>query len=281
MQTRIIQGVAVPAFFYGTAWKEERTEALTAQALAAGFRAIDTANQRRHYLEAAVGDAVAAEIAAGRLARADLFLQSKFTHARGQDHRLPYDPAAPLGEQVRQSFASSLAHLRTDHLDAYLLHGPSRADRLAEEDWQAWGAMSSLVREGRVRLLGISNVSPAQLKELIAGSEVRPSLVQNRCYASQGWDAEVRAICTGHGIGYQGFSLLTANRRELARPAFARAAARSGRTREQVAFRLALQLGILPLTGSSDPRHLREDLEAFDFELEPGELAALAGHVHA
>ncbi len=260
MQTRIIQGVAVPAFLYGTAWKEERTEALTAQALAAGFRGIDTANQRRHYVEAAVGDAVAAAISAGRLQRDDLFLQSKFTHPRGQDHRLPYDRAAPPAEQVRQSFASSLAHLRTDRLDAYLLHGPSRADRLSEEDWEVWSAMTALVREGRVRLIGISNVTAAQLEELIAGSPVKPALVQNRCYASQGWDAEVRALCSAHGLGYQGFSLLTANRRELARPAFGRAAARSGRTREQVAFRLALQLGIIPLTGSSDPQHLREDL---------------------
>src|SRR5438093_13495434 len=95
-----VAGVRVPTFIYGTAWKEERTEPLTALALAAGFRAIDTANQRRHYFEAAVGDAVGAFLRDGQCNRSDLFLQTKFTYVRGQDHRLPYDknaaPAAPV-----------------------------------------------------------------------------------------------------------------------------------------------------------------------------------------
>src|SRR5216117_2073776 len=94
----------IPDFLYGTAWKEDRTPALTELALDAGFRGIDTANQRRHYFEAGVGEALAAAFAAG-LARDDLFLQTKFTYAGGQDHRLPYDPRAPLATQVEQSCA--------------------------------------------------------------------------------------------------------------------------------------------------------------------------------
>ena len=101
----------LPGFLYGTAWKEERTEALTRLALEAGFRGIDTANQRRHYFEAGVGAAVAGAIAGGLVRRDDLFLQTKFTHLRGQDHRLPYDPDADPATQVRQSFSSSLEHL--------------------------------------------------------------------------------------------------------------------------------------------------------------------------
>jgi diketogulonate reductase-like aldo/keto reductase len=81
---------AVPLLFYGTAWKEARTRELTALALASGFRAIDTANQRKHYVEAAVGDAVKAFMGAGVATRSQLFLQSKFTHRAGQDDRLPY-----------------------------------------------------------------------------------------------------------------------------------------------------------------------------------------------
>ena len=102
-----VQGVRVPRFIYGTAWKEHRTEGLTRLALEIGFRGIDTANQRQHYFEAGVG----AAIAAAGIARDELFLQTKFTDVRGQDHRLPYDPDAPLGRQVEQSFASSLKHL--------------------------------------------------------------------------------------------------------------------------------------------------------------------------
>src|SRR5439155_4467433 len=104
--TSSIDGVRVPRFLYGTAWKEDETRRLTELALKQGFRGIDTANQRRHYHEAAVGQAVAAAIASGLVARDDLFLQTKFTFRQGQDHRLPYDPQAAIATQVEQSFAS-------------------------------------------------------------------------------------------------------------------------------------------------------------------------------
>src|SRR5207248_3133174 len=114
---------------------------LTRLALRQGFRGIDTANQRKHYHEAAVGRAVAAAVAAGEVARGDLFLQTKFTFRDGQDHRLPYDPAAPVATQVRQSFDSSLGHFGVDVIDSYVLHGPSTSDGLAAADWEAWRAM--------------------------------------------------------------------------------------------------------------------------------------------
>src|SRR5215208_750468 len=153
-----IDGVRVPRFLYGTAWKEDETQRLTALALQQGFRGIDTANQRRHYHEAGVGQAVAAAVQSGLVTRDELFLQTKFTFRGGQDHRLPYDPRAPIATQVEQSFASSLEHLGTDRLDSYVLHGPSQADGLGETDWAAWRAMEALHAGGRVRLLGVSNV---------------------------------------------------------------------------------------------------------------------------
>src|SRR5436305_2643034 len=104
-------GVQVPRFLYGTAWKEEQTEPLTALALRQGFLGIDTANQRRHYDEAAVGHAIGTSIENGWVARDDLFLQTKFTFRGSQDHRLPYDPKAPVATQVEESFASSRDHL--------------------------------------------------------------------------------------------------------------------------------------------------------------------------
>src|SRR5450432_3356911 len=93
----------MPDFLYGTAWKEDRTPALTELAIRSGFRAIDTANQRRHYFEAGVGLGLAAAYRAGLVTRADLFLKTKFTYLGGQDHRLPYDPAASHAIQVAQS----------------------------------------------------------------------------------------------------------------------------------------------------------------------------------
>lgn len=265
----------VPSFFYGTAWKEERTEALTTQALQAGFRAIDTANQRRHYHEAAVGVAVAAFCRDAGVARAELFLQTKFTHLDGQDHRLPYDRDAPVAEQVAQSFRSSLEHLRTSFVDSYVLHGPSLGDALADEDWQAWHAMEALHQAGHARALGVSNVGVAHLVPLCRGAGVKPAWVQNRCYARTGWDRAVRELCRAEGIAYQGFSLLTANRRELGSAVVARIAERLGATVPQVILRFAMQVGIVPLTGTSSREHLRQDLACVDFELRADELAAL------
>src|SRR5436309_1162013 len=150
-RTLLIDGVRVPRFLYGTAWKEEQTQRLTELALTQGFRGIDTANQRRHYHEAAIGQAVAAAVAAGRVTRDELFLQTKFTFRRGQDHRLPYDPKAPIRAQVEQSFVSSLQQLGTEVIDSYLLHGPSQRAGLAGADWEAWRAMEGLHDSRRVR----------------------------------------------------------------------------------------------------------------------------------
>src|SRR5437879_8996772 len=132
---------SAPDFLYGTAWKEDRTAALTELALRAGFRGIDTANQRRHYFEAGVGQGLAAAYRAGVVARADLFLQTKFTYQRGQDHRLPYDPAASLSVQVAQSLRGSLEHLGTDYVDSYVLHGLSLAYEWTDADAAVWEAM--------------------------------------------------------------------------------------------------------------------------------------------
>jgi diketogulonate reductase-like aldo/keto reductase len=274
-QTFSIEGVQVPRFVYGTAWKKDDTQRLTELALQQGFRGIDTANQRRHYHEAAVGQAVAVSVASGLVAREDLFLQTKFTHRRGQDHRLPYDPGAPIPTQVEQSFASSLKHLGTGVIDSYLLHGPTRPDGLAEADWDAWDAMEAIHDSGRARLLGVSNVTLEQLELLYQRARVRPRFVQNRCYAAQGWDRRVREFCSTNGLVYQGFSLLTANREALSSPELARIAERHGRSVAQIVFRFALDVGMVPLTGTTDSDHMRADLEVFDFRLEPEEVVRI------
>jgi diketogulonate reductase-like aldo/keto reductase len=270
--TLLVDGVRVPRFLYGTAWKEDATERLTELAIEQGFRGIDTANQRRHYYEEGVGRAVAEAIARGVVARSDLFLQTKFTFRGGQDHRLPYDPAAPVAAQVEQSFASSLAHLGTDVIDSYVLHGPTHRDGLAAADWEAWRAMEAIHETRRTRLLGISNVSLDQLRLLCDGASVRPRFVQNRCYAALGWDREVREYCSANDITYQGFSLLTANRHVLGHPDLGRIARQHGVSPAQVIFRFALDIGMLPLTGTTSADHMRADLAVLEFKLQPAEV---------
>jgi diketogulonate reductase-like aldo/keto reductase len=278
-KTLQINGVTVPRFLYGTAWKEADTERLTALALKQGFRGIDTANQRKHYHEAAAGEAVKQAITAGQLRREDLFLQTKYTSIGGQDHRLPYDPKAPVATQVEQSFASSLEHFNTDVIDSYVLHGPTVRSGLASADWEAWRAMEKLHAAGKSRLLGVSNVSREQLELLCSKAQVKPHFVQNRCYASRGWDRDVRSLCADQAIVYQGFSLLTANRDAQLSLVVQQIAKRHNRTPSQIIFRFALDVGMVPLTGTTSAKHMQEDLAVFDFELDPAEVTAIESAV--
>jgi diketogulonate reductase-like aldo/keto reductase len=264
-------GVMVPGFIYGTAWKKEATTRLVELAVAAGFRAIDTANQLIHYDEARVGEALQA-LAKQGIAREDLFLQTKFTPASSQDHRTPYDPSADLTTQVQQSYDSSLMHLHTNYLDSYVLHGPYSRYGLSEADWEVWAAIEGLYDARKTKVIGVSNVTAQQLGLLCERARHKPMVVQNRCYAAMGWDRAVREICRAQKIIYQGFSLLTANRGVLADPEVRAVAQRHGAGIAQVIFRFAQQVGMLPLTGTTNPQHMQEDLACEEFTLSPDEV---------
>lgn len=265
----------IPQFLYGTAWKEDATQRCVENALKAGFRGIDTANQRKHYYEAGVGKALQSAYTQGLLTRADVFLQTKFTSRDGQDRRLPYDPNASVATQVQQSFASSLEHLVTDKLDSYVLHGPSSYIGLSREDWEIWRAMESLQQQGKVRYLGVSNVSLDQVRALCEKADVKPSFVQNRCFAKTRWDKNVREYCRSQGVTYQGFSLLTANTQIFSDQRLHEIARRMGKTLPQIVFRFALDVGMLPLTGTTDPAHMHEDLQALAVELNSEDVAVI------
>jgi len=262
-------------FLYGTAWKEDRTAALVELALRTGFRAIDTANQRRHYFEEGVGQGLAAAYRAGIVTRDDLFLQTKFTYQRGQDHRLPYDPAASLSVQVAQSMASSLEHLATDHVDSYVLHGPASNYDWTDEDAEVWEAMRQERDAGRTRLLGVSNVSLEHLQQMTASRAELPAFVQNRCYARLSWDRDVRQFCRENKIIYQGFSLLTANQEVTHHPLIFDLASNAKVTPAQVVFTFAHSIGILPLTGTTNAEHMKQDLASRDLTLSPEAVRAI------
>jgi diketogulonate reductase-like aldo/keto reductase len=271
MTLKAYNQVPIPSFMYGTAWKEEATTQLVQLAVASGFTAIDTANQLIHYQEALVGEALQALEKKG-IKRDTLFLQTKFTSADGQDHRTPYDASADLTNQVRQSFDSSLTHLCTDYVDSYVLHAPFSRRGLGDADWEVWAAMEDIYQSGKTKMIGISNVAAGQLAQLCEQANVKPMVVQNRCYAALGWDKEVREICQSHGIIYQGFSLLTANREVLIYPEVQKIAKRLGAGPAQIIFRFAMQIGMLPLTGTTSQQHMKEDLQAEQLALSSQEL---------
>src|SRR3954464_4520982 len=232
-----------PPIMYGTASKEDRTRALTLQAIGTGFRAFDTANQRKHYVEEAVGAAIQGALSSGVVTREDLFIQTKFTYAGGQDNRMPYDPNSDARTQVRESGLSSLQHLGVAHIDSYLLHGPSRRTGLGLVDLETWRAMENAVDENIVGSLGISNVCGDQLSALLSCARIRPTFVQNRCFAAAHWDQEVRTLCRAEDIVYQGFALISGNRSFLKTPYIQSIAKRHGKTPEQIIYRFAIQLG--------------------------------------
>jgi len=258
---------------YGTAWKKSDTGRLVRTAIQQGFRGIDTACQPKHYDEAAVGAGVAASLNEG-LIRADLYLQTKFTPVSGQDPiRIPYDPSAPLPEQVAQSFAASVRNLQTTYLDCLILHFPLAH---AKQTFQVWRAMESLVAGGAVRQLGISNCYGLEELEALHDSvRIKPAVVQNRFYADTRYDREIRAFCRTQRIIYQSLWTLTANPHVLAHATITGLALKYGRAPAQILFRYLTQSGVVPLTGTRSEAHMREDLAIFEFELADRECEAV------
>lgn len=251
----------LPPIIYGLAWKKDRTAALIKEAYEAGYRGFDTANQPKHYNEPLAGEALRS------FKREDLFIQTKYTSPDGQDSRAPYDRKLPFADQVRVSFEISLQQLQTDYVDSYLVHGPLTGG-LTSGDLEIWGAMERLKESGRARLIGLSNVNLGQLHGIHELARLKPEVVQNRCYAQRGWDKDVREFCLANKIVYQGFSLLTANPQVVGSPQVAELAARLNAEPQQVVFAYALKLGILPLTGTTDPKHMKDDLAALSLKLD-------------
>lgn len=240
----------IPRLVYGTAWKRERTADLVLQALQAGFRAIDTAAQPRHYREDLVAEGVRRALASGVVAsRSHLYIQTKFTAPGGQDldgpNAPPYDPAAPIAEQVRASVESSLRNFTfpkptagagggagevaaeedKSYIDCLVLHSPMDT---YEETLEVWTVLQTFVPH-RIRSLGISNTGLKDLEDIFSAAEevaaaagvsaddLRPVVVQNRFrtyrHSPDPYDVALRKFC-GHPdrrIVYQSFWTLTAN----------------------------------------------------------------------
>jgi len=121
----------------------------------------------------------------------------------------------------------------------------------------------------------VSNVSLRHLEQMAAIYPEAPVFVQNRCYARLGWDRDVRLFCREQKIIYQGFSLLTANPEVLQHPLVKGLAARAGATSAQIVFSFARGVGILPLTGTSDAEHMKQDLASPNLVLPPDAVAAM------
>ncbi|KAH6670117.1 putative aldo-keto reductase [Halenospora varia] len=208
--------VKIPKLIYGTAWKKERSADLVHQAIKAGFRAIDTAAQPRHYREDLVAQGIRRAIEEGIVTREELYIQTKFTPPSGQDlNNMPYSSTSPLKTQVETSLASSFQNFtfpttnQEPYLDALVLHSPLPA---TSQTLEVFIFLSSYVPT-KIRSLGISNTSLNILQFLVAEAKIPPAVVQNRFYADTAYEVPLRAFCRESGILFQSFWTLTGNPR--------------------------------------------------------------------
>jgi len=248
-----------PKIIYGTAWKKERTTALVVSAVLSGFRAIDTAGQPLHYREDFVGTALLKLQKEHNINRQQLFLQTKFTPIDGQDTTkpIPYNPHDTISQQITTSCQKSLTNLHTTYIDSYLLHSPFPT---IEQTLEAWHTLMKLQDEGKVRMIGMSNTY--DVKILAALQKARKvQVVQNRWYERNNWDKQVFNYCQQHEIIYQSFWTLSGSPSLVGSTAIARIAEDSGLTPEQTVLRLAQLRGVVPLSGTTDECHMRQDLE--------------------
>jgi diketogulonate reductase-like aldo/keto reductase len=263
----------MPQIIYGTAWKKEATAELVVQAVEAGFRAIDTACQPKHYFESGVGEALTILESKG-IKRSALFVQTKFTPLAGHDIlTTPYDKYAPLEKQVAESFEISKKNLQTDYVDSLVLHSPLFPSSML---FRVWRVMEEIQKRGEALRIGISNCYDlAVLKKLHEEAEVKPSVVQNRFYADTDYDKEIRKWCKENGVTYQSFWSLSANPHLLASEVLVKLAMKYKKSEPQILFNFLSHQGITPLSGTTSPEHMQDDVKAFEFKLTADEYEAI------
>jgi diketogulonate reductase-like aldo/keto reductase len=176
---------------------------------------------------------------------------------------MPYDPSAPLEEQIKTSVASSLRNLRSrddsehDYVDCLLLHSPLPT---IEQTLKAWTLLETYVPT-QIRTLGISNVTLPVLQTIYENSKVKPSVVQNRFYPQTHYDVPLRAFCAEHHIMYQSFWTLTGNPALVKSKPVADLATAAGVNRIVALYTLVMDLGVVVLNGTTSSEHMRDDLK--------------------
>lgn len=264
----------IPNMIYGTAWKKENTTALVFEALKQGFRAVDTACQPRHYREDLVGLGLQKAYDEQIVKREDLFIQTKFTPIDGQDkNNMPYLKSDEIEIQVEKSFETSKKNLKTNFIDAYILHSPVYPENKLQKVWQK---MEEFVDAREVGQLGISNCYDLDILIYIySNAKIKPSIVQNRFYAQSGYDKQIRAFCHENSIKYESFWSLTANPHILTSEILQNLSQKYQRGVAEIFYRFLNHINITPLNGTTSTKHMIEDLKISQFELTNDEINSI------
>ena len=238
-------------------------------AVTAGFNAIDTANQPRHYSEPLVGEALARLAVDGRN-RDSLFIQTKFTPLNGQDHRRPYDPQADLRTQVAQSFESSLKNLNTDRVDSICCTARTLIPRSARKTGKSGAPSKSSIGRPRRHDRYQQRKPPSTRHARSTGEgETDGGSKSLLCKPRLGSRSAPDLPRAGNHVS--GFLVVDGKSLRAASSAGLAIAQRIAAQPEQVVFRFAMQAGMVPLTGTTNLQHMKEDLRVYDLELTPEE----------
>ena len=254
METKILNnGVEMPVLGFGVYQVDEAIyERCVSEALAAGYRSIDTA--AAYMNERAVGRAVRRS----GIPRGELFITTKLWV---QDAGY---------ESAKRAFAASLERLQLDYLDLYLIHQPFG------DVYGAWRAMEELYREGKVRAIGVSNFQPDRLVDLILHNEVVPAVnqVETHPFCQQ---AEEAGIMARYGVQAEAWAPFAEGRNNLfGNEVLTDLAAKHRKSVAQVVLRWLIQRGIVVIPKSVHKERMAENIDVFDFTLPPEDMARIA-----
>lgn len=244
-------GVKMPVAGIGTfLLSPDEAEASCLSALGCGYRLIDTANA--YVNEKAVGRAMKKS----GLARQEIFLETKLWPTFYSDENAVDDTLERLG---------------TDYIDLMLLHQPAgcylTGYRLLEKAY----------KEGKVKAIGLSNFTEAQIEEIIDACEIKPAVLQTEVhpYAQA---KELKKLLSKADMAIQAwYPLGHGDKVLLEEPVFTSLAEKYKKTNAQIILRWHVQAGNIIIPGSKNPDHIKANLDLFDFALTREEMAEIEG----
>ncbi|WP_329432426.1 aldo/keto reductase [Streptomyces sp. NBC_01280] len=247
-------GVEMPLIGFGVYQiPAEDTERAVSDALAAGYRLLDTAAAYGN--EEAVGHA----ISSSGIARGELFVTTKL-----------WVQDAPAGDNTRRAFETSLNKLGLDYLDLYLMHQPFG------DVYGQWRAMEALNGEGLAKAIGVANFYPDRLLDLIVNNEITPAVNQIETHPFF-QRADYQALMREHGVQIQSWGGFAEGRNDLfSHPLLAEIGKEYGKSVAQVVLRWLAQRGVVAIPKSVRAERMAENIDVFDFQLTDEQVAQIA-----
>ncbi|TXT59566.1 MAG: 2,5-diketo-D-gluconate reductase A [Promethearchaeota archaeon] len=249
---KLNNGLEIPILGFGT-WDLRGKTALNATiwALESGYRLIDTASFYNNEVE--VGEA----IIANGISREDIFITTKVWETE-------------MGYQnTINAFERSLNRLNVDYIDLYLIHWP-RAKRL-----ETWHAMETLYEEGRVKAIGVSNFKISHLDQILNNSEIIPTVNQIE-FSPFLFQKELLEHCRDHNIKIEAYAPLTRTNK-FNNPVIGEMSQKYEKSPAQILIRWGLQHHLVEIPRSSSKRHIKENADIFDFEIDINDMEKLDG----